>query len=104
MGAHAKARWILWRPSVQLKNQYKPDAIFVDGDGLGGPVVDQLREIRVDVFAIKGNGKADRGSVGEQKATVYANKRAQMWGTMRKRLAHGAIPAHPDLLGKAETP
>ena len=24
---------------VRLKNEYKPDAIFVDGDGLGGPVL-----------------------------------------------------------------
>ena len=55
---------------VRLKNEYKPDAIFVDGDGLGGPVIDRLRELRVEVFDIKGNGKADRGSVGEEKATV----------------------------------
>jgi hypothetical protein len=61
-------------------------------------VIDRLRELRVDAFDIKGNRKADRDSIGEEKATVYANKRAEMWGTMREWLQHSAVPAHPDLL------
>ena len=63
--------------------RYGADAsVAYDADGMRGP----------------SNGKADCGSVGEEKAIVYANKRAEMWGTMREWLAHGAIPAHPDLL------
>jgi hypothetical protein len=59
---------------VRLKNEYKPDAIFVDGDGLGGPVIDRLRELRVEVFDIKGNGKADRGSVTRSPGTCAGRR------------------------------
>jgi hypothetical protein len=55
-------------------------------------VIDRLRELQVEVFDIKGNGKADRGSVGEEKATVYANKRAEMWGTDARVVATRAPP------------
>ena len=65
-----------------------PDAIFVDGAGVGGGVVDQLRKMNVqNVFEINGANK----STDPQ----YANMRAQMWGNMKEAI-DGATVCLPD--------
>ena len=79
-------------------HRYRVDGIFVDGGGVGGGVVDQLRALHIHVFDINFGSKAEgygftTGVEGER----YANKRAEMWGIMRGWLKHGAIPADPDL-------
>lgn len=78
------------RRVVELSEQYHPDAIFVDGGGVGGGVVDRLRELRLHVFDINFGAGADLADMlarGER----YANKRAEMWGAMRAWLEGGAI-------------
>jgi hypothetical protein len=74
------------------------DAIFVDGGGVGGGVIDQLRALHVHCFDVQFGAKQQgtgwaTGNQGEQ----YANKRAEMWGCMRQWLATGAIPDNQDL-------
>lgn len=63
---------------------------FVDGGGVGGGVVDRLRQLRYDVVEVQFGGKPN----DERK---WANKRAEMWGLMRDWLEIGAIPADEPL-------
>jgi hypothetical protein len=79
-------------------HRYRIDGIFVDGGGVGGGVVDQLRALHIHVFDINFGSKAESvgwawGNEGER----YANKRAEMWGAMRQWLKSGAILANADL-------
>lgn len=82
----------------EVYHQYHVDAIFIDGGGVGGGVVDNVRALHLFCFDIQFGGKADgtgwtTGSEGER----YANKRAEMWGSMRAWLKTGAISAEADL-------
>lgn len=58
--------------------------IFVDGGGVGGGVVDRLRQLGFDVIEVQFGGKAT-----DQRK--YANKRAEMWGVMKEWLPTGCI-------------
>jgi len=76
------------------------DAVFVDGGGVGGGVVDNLRDMHINCFDVQFGSKPDgvgfaQGVEGE----VYANKRAEIWGLMRGWLTDGgAIPADEELI------
>lgn len=65
------------------------DAIFVDGGGVGGGVVDQLRALHVNVIEVNFGSKS--GNVR------YNNKRAEMWGNMKEWLQTGRIVNDPEL-------
>ena len=66
--------------------QCKPDAVLVDGVGVGGGVVDRLRQMGYRVGDVNAGGSA----VDDQR---HANLRAEMWAKMRQWLAdRGAIP------------
>lgn len=83
---------------AEVYHQYHVDAIFVDGGGVGGGVVDNLRALHLFCFDINFGSKPDAvgfatGNDGER----YANKRAEMWGSMRAWLKGGSIPADDDL-------
>ena len=63
---------------------------MVDEGGVGGGVVDRLRQLRIPVIGVDFGSKAD-GFASE--GTKYANKRAEIWGATRDWLAQGgAIP------------
>jgi hypothetical protein len=84
--------------TVALANELNADAIFVDGGGVGGGVVDQIRNLGTQCFDIQFGAKPDGvgfawGVAGEK----FANKRAEMWGAMRGWLNIGSIPADQDL-------
>ena len=83
---------------VDLATKYRPDAIFVDGGGVGGGVVDRLRYLAQPVYEIQFGSSADRANLRQEGAVVYANKRAEMWGTMREWHGNGIIPNTPELL------
>jgi hypothetical protein len=75
-----------------------PDGIFVDGGGVGGGVVDNIRNLHLFCFEIQFGSKSDNaghatGNEGER----YANKRAEMYGACRAWLKGGAIPNDPEL-------
>lgn len=98
-------------PSIRLRNVdtmtlaakvaechrlYRPDAIFVDGTGVGGGVIDRLNQLGVPVTEVQFGAKADRSLPGQEQV-AYANKRAEMWGNMRAWLKGGCISNDPDL-------
>lgn len=58
--------------------------VFVDGGGVGGGVVDRLRQLGYDVIEVQFGGKPSD-------AKKYANKRAEMWGAMKEWLAVGSL-------------
>lgn len=83
---------------AELSRQYNADAIFVDGGGVGGGVVDCLRSLHVSCFDINFGGKPDgTGYATGDAGSRYANKRAEMWGALRSWLKIGALPNLPDL-------
>ena len=83
---------------AEIAQQSRPDAIFIDGGGPGGGVVDRLRQLQHRVFDVQFGGKADHSHIGQDGAIVYANKRAEMWGAMRAWLAGGMIPDDRELM------
>ena len=62
----------------------KPDAVFIDGGGVGGGVVDRLKMLGYRVIEVQSGEKA----TDEEK---YINKRIEMWGHLREWLVHGYI-------------
>lgn len=83
---------------VELSMALRADAIFIDGGGVGGGVVDRCRQLRLTVYDVQFGGKSDRSDLLSQ-GELYANKRAEMWGAMRAWLATGAIE-DDDALGE----
>lgn len=75
---------------------YKPEAVFIDGGGVGGGVVDILKGQNYRVIEVNFGAGAKEGS-------KYKNKRAEMWGDMKDWLQTGAIDAdqtlRDDLIG-----
>jgi hypothetical protein len=70
--------------------------MFVDGTGIGGPIVDRLRQMgHVNVTEVQFAGKCPDPKV--------ANMRAYMWTRLKEWLPHGAIRNDPvletDLIG-----
>ncbi len=86
---------------VQQYENFKADAVFVDGGGNGGGVVDRLRQLNVPVFDIQFGAAADLSQPG-QELICYANKAAEMWGSMKAWLAYGAIPDDVELRSQLE--
>jgi len=81
---------------VDFIGMHTPDAIVVDGDGIGGGVIDQLRALgykspRYNLFEFHGGAEPQDGN-------MYFNKRSEVWGWMRDWLVAGAeIPNDPEL-------
>jgi hypothetical protein len=79
--------------------QLHADGLMVDGGGVGGGVVDQIRAKALHCFEVQFGAKDDTphhtwGSQGER----YANKRSGMYGACRAWLKTAAIPSDPALL------
>ena len=75
---------------VALTTELKADAVFIDGGGVGGGVVDRCRQLGIDVVEVNfGERATDRR---------YANMAAQCWGNMREAMEAGIlIEDDPDL-------
>lgn len=82
---------------IERRNETRADAVFVDGGGVGGGVIDRMRQLRFDVHDIQFGAKADRSPMPGVEAVKYANKVAEMWGSMKEWLKTGAIPNDPAL-------
>lgn len=59
-------------------------AIIVDGVGVGGGVVDRLRELGHTVMEVNGGGKARNDA-------AYANVNAESWATMKAAICEGGL-------------
>ena len=82
---------------VEAHAQYSPDGVMVDGGGVGGGVVDQLRSRRLHVYEVQFGAKDDvphqvYGSAGEK----FANKRSGMYGAARAWIRTGSLPKDPE--------
>jgi hypothetical protein len=63
---------------VEIYNSEKPDALIMDGGGLGGPIIDRVKQLMPGVSIIDAVG--NRNAI---KPEWYANKRAEMYGDLR---------------------
>jgi hypothetical protein len=83
---------------AEAYRKYHADAIFVDGGGVGGGVIDNLRNLHVPCFDIQfGSRPQGTGFAVGDDGVKYANKRAEIWGSMKEWLKFGAIPNNQDL-------
>jgi len=83
---------VLKRKIIQLYNKFKPDVVNVDEVGVGGGLVDELREAGIPVYGVISGDKPDNSR--------YYNFRAEMHWYFRKLLLKGKIrlPQHERLL------
>lgn len=72
---------------IRAYNDYNAAAVFIDGGGVGGGVVDSCRALGLNVYEVQFGARAD-GLTTEK----YMNKRAEIWGMMRDWLKVGSIP------------
>jgi len=70
---------------AKLANDYSPDAIFVEGVGIGAGVVDRLEELGFPIIDVNPGEKA-------QEEKLYYNKRAEMWALMRDWMKYAQLP------------
>jgi hypothetical protein len=81
----------------EANRELRADGILIDGGGVGGGVVDQVRHLQLHCFEVQFGGKPTRFSEWDTQGEVYANKRAEMYGGLRAWLRSGALPNEPDL-------
>ena len=75
---------------ARIANEKRPDAIFIDGGGVGGGVVDRCRQLALEVIEVNFGAKATQRG--------FANMRAQMWGNMKAAIKDGiSLPDDDDL-------
>ena len=61
---------------VEVANEFQADAVFVDGGGIGGAVVDRCEQLGLQVIEVNfGSGSGDR---------EFHDKRSEMWGRLRE--------------------
>lgn len=61
---------------VETANEFQADAVFVDGGGVGGGVVDRCVQLGIDVIEVNfGGNSGDR---------EFYDKRSEMWGRLRE--------------------
>ena len=74
-----------------LLDRHKPDNVFLDETGLGGPIVDRLNQLGYNVVGVNFGSKADDPK-------HYVNKVGEMWARMRQWIMDGgAIVDDPAL-------
>jgi len=76
---------------IDAMHRYHAVMAFVDGGGVGGGVIDRLRQLKVPVMEVQFGASPDHTNPGDY-ATKYYNKRAEIWGAIRDFLADGIIP------------
>lgn len=87
---------------VDAINEFKPVLVVLDATGMGAVVYDRLKELRYKM--VKGVNFAWKSKDPKR----WGNKRAEMWGAMRKWLTTGSIPDNKrlkdDLSGPKKKP
>ena len=81
----------------EANRDLRADGILIDGGGVGGGVVDQVRHLQLHCFEVQFGGKPSRFSEHNTFGEVYANKRAEMYGSLRSWIRSGALPNDLDI-------
>lgn len=89
---------------AEVFHQERADAVFVDGGGVGGGVVDRLRQLNVPVIEVQFGGKSDNNIGASESGILYANKRAEIWGSAKEWLKTGAILDLPEMQAQLTGP
>lgn len=69
---------------AEAMTRYQPDAVFIDGGGVGGGVIDILKAQGFKVIEVNFGAKA-------RDERAYVNKAAEMWADVRAWLGMGVI-------------
>jgi hypothetical protein len=78
---------------------YRTGLVAVDGGGVGGGVIDRLRQLGVDVIEVQfGSKPTPHLAQSNREKARYGNKRAEIWGSVRDWLRGGALPSDSQLL------
>jgi hypothetical protein len=86
--------------AAALIDKHHPDAVFIDETGIGGAVVDRLRQLGHKVIGVNNGGASDWPVDG----IGVANKGAEMWARGREWLqTGGAIEDDPELCAELES-
>ncbi|MEN9360211.1 MAG: hypothetical protein RL095_1746 [Verrucomicrobiota bacterium] len=72
---------------VRLAAELHPDAIFIDGTGVGGGVIDRVRQLGWSVIEVYNNGKATQRD--------FADWGAECWGNLKANLHRLRLPRLP---------
>jgi hypothetical protein len=81
-----------------FQQQHRPDGVLIDGGGVGGGVVDQVRARQLHCFEVQFGAKpTGLGYATDTQGEKYANKRAEMYGSLRSWIKTGALPNDPEI-------
>lgn len=83
-------------------NEWQPDFVYIDGVGLGGPVVDYLKRFGFARLIVEVQSGAAPNSPDERKR--FANMRICMWSRLREWLAAADLPQDQELLEELTAP
>ena len=82
---------------VEANRELRADGVMIDEGGVGGGVVDQVRHMQLHCFGIQFGGKPAQTTEWNTLGEKYANKRAEMYGSLRSWIRTGALPKDADL-------
>lgn len=74
---------------IKFIDEIDPDAVVVDGDGIGGAVVDQLKHRGYDKRNRRKLVYEFHGGATPEAPMTYYNKRAEVWGWLRDAIKDG---------------
>lgn len=82
---------------VELHQYFHADGNFIDGGGVGGGVVDRVRQLQTPCIEVNFGAKPDRLTLDDTHEKAY-NKAAEMWLMFRQWLKMGGkLPNDPEL-------
>ncbi len=89
---------------VDLFEEHRPDAIFVDAGGVGAGVMDRLRMLRLPAIDVQFGARAASNRDMGQGRNNYYNQRSMMYGLMRDWLTYGLIDEDKKLMEGLSAP
>ena len=72
-------------------SKYQPDGVFIEGDGVGGPVIELVRQAGFKVNEVLVSKTA-------HDPTMYYLHRTEVWGRMRDWIHTACLPNEPGLI------
>lgn len=85
-----------------LNERWKPDAVFVDSNGIGAGVVDRLHQL--GHYNVVGVDSASKPIGDDPAQPKILNRRAEMWWKMSQWMKHGVIANDRELIAELTGP